>query len=377
MGYSDPSKCDNTSFPVPMARYPISLVSTTQFSYLPRALVEALVEKFPDAYYNRTSGLWQMPCYHRYHSATIDFGFEDTLIHIPLRAFVLEFMEVCYLGAIEVGENAPAVLGGNFLGSTYLVFDQDQKSLYMAQFQDCGSNITLHVDNEFSPEFHVDTQTDIDAIHAHSEHNPPLNKDYPVDDKINNYEPATHLEILISLLAEHLRKPQRQQHRHLAPLLRHVIANPAHHNSNIVLVACAHNIHMGALPAEQQHLRSERCPTNNLLIPLLFRHPSTHHDNDNANSNTDGDAALAQLDHHHHHVRRGGGAHDHGHRGERDHDGLRAAADGLGLGLGHGHAADLRERLSLNDDDDARRRCCVANTIAPSRGGCLSFGFLC
>ncbi|KAI5925953.1 aspartic peptidase domain-containing protein [Camillea tinctor] len=141
MGYSNPAKCDNTSFPLPIARYPISLVSTTPVSYLPRELLKALVNKFPEASFNRTSGQWEVSCHHRSHLATIDFGFEDTLIHVPLRSFILEFKGVCFLGVTETGKNNPALLGSNFLGSAYIVFDQDQKSLYMAQFQDCGSNI--------------------------------------------------------------------------------------------------------------------------------------------------------------------------------------------------------------------------------------------
>lgn len=98
---------------------------TTTLSYLPEEYMSALTSLFPDGEYNHTEQIYSVPCSHRAHDATIDFYFDDVEISVPMRDFILEVQDTCYLGAVENRVQsgvADAVLGVSFLRGAYSKF---------------------------------------------------------------------------------------------------------------------------------------------------------------------------------------------------------------------------------------------------------------
>lgn len=117
LGMIDPSNCIVSSIPQP-SRHAIFDYSTIA-SYLPWAYMETLIGFFPEVTYNFTDGVYQVPCYHRFHDASIGFYFDTLLIRVPLRDFILQVNGICYLGAVQNAEEDEAILGQNFLRGAY------------------------------------------------------------------------------------------------------------------------------------------------------------------------------------------------------------------------------------------------------------------
>lgn len=81
--------------------------------------METLIGFFPEVTYNYTDGVYQVPCYHRFHDASIGFYFDTLLIRVPFRDFILQVDGICYLGAVQNVEDDEAILGQNFLRGAY------------------------------------------------------------------------------------------------------------------------------------------------------------------------------------------------------------------------------------------------------------------
>ncbi|KAJ2983039.1 hypothetical protein NUW58_g6321 [Xylaria curta] len=129
IGFFDPSSCISVDASQTSSRAFFDF--TTIVSYLPWEYMETLNGFFPDVTYNFTEGVYQVPCYHRSHEASIDFYFDALVISVPLRDFVLEVDELCYLGAVANVEDE-AILGQSFLRGAYTAFDLDEEIIYMA-----------------------------------------------------------------------------------------------------------------------------------------------------------------------------------------------------------------------------------------------------
>ncbi|KAI0440400.1 acid protease [Xylaria telfairii] len=138
LGLFDPSNCvfEDVYEPARRAFFDYSTI----ISYLPSGYIEALTEFFPDATYNYTEGVYQLPCYYRSHEASVDFYFDTLTISVPLRDFILEVHDICYLGAVANTEDE-AVLGQSFLRAAYTAFDLDDEAIYMAQYENCGDQL--------------------------------------------------------------------------------------------------------------------------------------------------------------------------------------------------------------------------------------------
>ncbi|KAI1745780.1 acid protease [Xylaria scruposa] len=113
---------------------------TTIVSHLPSVYIKTLSEFFPDATFNYTEGVYQVPCYYRSHEASVDFYFDTHTISVPLRDFILEVDDICYLGAVENTEDE-VILGQSFLRAAYTAFDLDDEAIYMAQYENCGDEL--------------------------------------------------------------------------------------------------------------------------------------------------------------------------------------------------------------------------------------------
>ncbi len=91
----------------------VFLDSGGTLSGLPTALFNAIAADFPSATFQASSGLYIVNCAVANQPGTIDFGFGNTVIHVPYREFIWfepGGTNVCALGMIA-NDKAP-VLGG-------------------------------------------------------------------------------------------------------------------------------------------------------------------------------------------------------------------------------------------------------------------------
>ncbi|KAI2642345.1 acid protease [Xylaria nigripes] len=139
IGLSDPRNCRLLEVTLPQTRAFFDF--GTVLSYLPRAFLDDVSDFFPDSLYNSTEGVYEVPCYHRTQDASIDFYFDGVAISVPMRDFILEMNETCYLGVTENQSNDEIILGQSFLKGAYTAFDADNETIYMAQYENCGNLI--------------------------------------------------------------------------------------------------------------------------------------------------------------------------------------------------------------------------------------------
>lgn len=81
--------------------------------------MDSLTGFFPDAFYNGGQGVYQVPCYHRFQDASIDFYFDTLVIRVPFRDFILRVDDICYLGAVQSADEHEVILGQTFLRGAY------------------------------------------------------------------------------------------------------------------------------------------------------------------------------------------------------------------------------------------------------------------
>ncbi|PVH86199.1 acid protease [Cadophora sp. DSE1049] len=118
----------------------VFLDSGGTLSMLPSSIVRPLAAAFPGAQ-NVGSGQYTVPCSAMNQTGFVDFGFGEKVIRVPWKEFVW-FVEpgLCALGLMEGGEGTN-ILGDTFLRAAFVVYDQDNLNLHLAESADCGSNL--------------------------------------------------------------------------------------------------------------------------------------------------------------------------------------------------------------------------------------------
>ncbi|KAG4434495.1 hypothetical protein IFR05_010038 [Cadophora sp. M221] len=118
----------------------VFLDSGGTLSMLPASIVRPLAAAFPGAQ-NVGSGQYTVPCSAMNQTGFVDFGFGEKIIRVPWKEFVW-FVEpgLCALGLMEGGEGTN-ILGDTFLRAAFVVYDQDNQNLHLAESADCGSNL--------------------------------------------------------------------------------------------------------------------------------------------------------------------------------------------------------------------------------------------
>ncbi|KAK4194960.1 aspartic peptidase domain-containing protein [Triangularia verruculosa] len=119
---------------------PALLNTSSTWSYLPQHLFNSLENNF-----NATlseDGSLEVPCSMVEQPGTVDFTFGDLTIRVPYSEFISQLEPgYCALGVLpRKGSYDRAVLGDSFLRSAYIVFDQTNQHLYMANYRDCSTN---------------------------------------------------------------------------------------------------------------------------------------------------------------------------------------------------------------------------------------------
>ncbi|TLD11147.1 hypothetical protein PgNI_05482 [Pyricularia grisea] len=108
---------------------------------LPQALFKGIGDAFPNATLDSRSGFYQVDCEKATSvNGTIDFGFGDKVIRVGYADFIWRpARNVCYLGVRALAsQRGEPILGASFLRAAYVVYDQDNRNLHLAQAANCG-----------------------------------------------------------------------------------------------------------------------------------------------------------------------------------------------------------------------------------------------
>ncbi|KAM3075640.1 hypothetical protein ACMFMG_007774 [Clarireedia jacksonii] len=114
--------------------------SGSTLSYFPPSLINAILAYFP-GYVAKGGGLYTVPCSFKTGNATMNFGFNGQIIRIPLAQFIWFNGATCYGPVANPSEKRDAILGDTFMRGAYVVFDQDNANVHIAQAANCGTNI--------------------------------------------------------------------------------------------------------------------------------------------------------------------------------------------------------------------------------------------
>jgi hypothetical protein len=88
-------------------------------------------------------GFYSLDCSIVNEAGTVDFTFDGVTIKVPYKEIVREFGgsdRTCYLGITPSDDYA--LLGDTFLRSAYVVFDLESDTVFMAQYENCGSDVS-------------------------------------------------------------------------------------------------------------------------------------------------------------------------------------------------------------------------------------------
>lgn len=108
---------------------------------LPTAIVAAMAADI-GAEQDPQSGLLEVDCSAATSTNKLAFAFNGVTINVPMDQFVLQSGNTCVLGVmpLQEGSGITALLGDTFLRNAYVVFDQTNMKISMAQYVSCGTD---------------------------------------------------------------------------------------------------------------------------------------------------------------------------------------------------------------------------------------------
>ncbi|KAF4119801.1 Eukaryotic aspartyl protease [Geosmithia morbida] len=123
--------------------FPIFLDTGSTMTLLPTDVADAMAADLGSEG-SDTSGFYPVDCAILDSDGYLDFEFDGLTVRVPLAEMVRSFNsgadQTCYLG-FSPSDNF-ALLGDSFLRSAYVVFDLDSDSVFMAQYDNCGSDVS-------------------------------------------------------------------------------------------------------------------------------------------------------------------------------------------------------------------------------------------
>ncbi|AEO68451.1 uncharacterized protein THITE_2022936, partial [Thermothielavioides terrestris NRRL 8126] len=137
VGITTPDGVSHTSS---IAPNPVLLDSGTTTITLPAAVVVAVSQLFSGAQYDPGSRTFLVDCANAGAPGTVDFTFGGKVIRVPYSELIWKGGDQCYLLIAVDNQNFP-ILGTPFLRSAYVVYDQDNNNIHLAQAANCGSNV--------------------------------------------------------------------------------------------------------------------------------------------------------------------------------------------------------------------------------------------
>jgi hypothetical protein len=119
---------------------PVFLDSGGTLSRLPATIFQAIGDSFPASQYDPESGFYIVDCKVADEAGSVDFIFGSKKIRVPYADFIWEVQSgVCVVGVLPTDEEP--VFGDSFLRAAYVVYDQDNRNLHLAQAANCGEQI--------------------------------------------------------------------------------------------------------------------------------------------------------------------------------------------------------------------------------------------
>lgn len=86
-------------------------------------------------------GYYQVPCSLKNVGGSVDFGFGNKVVRIPLKDFIVDLgsdSSMCFVGLVLTTDQQ--ILGDTVLRAGYFVFDWDNQQVHVAQAANCGDN---------------------------------------------------------------------------------------------------------------------------------------------------------------------------------------------------------------------------------------------
>ncbi len=118
---------------------PVFLDSGTTITSLPTPIYLAFTAFFPGGYRDPQTDDYIVPCTLKELAGSIDFYFGTKTIRVSLNDFIWETQGICVLGVVP--EDTEPTLGDTFLRAAYVVCDQDNRNIHLAQAAECGTNL--------------------------------------------------------------------------------------------------------------------------------------------------------------------------------------------------------------------------------------------
>lgn len=135
IGLTFPDGTSDTSGAISVPVFPDS---GGTLSRLPTPIFQAFGESFPTAQFDPESGFYIVDCKVANSAGSVDFYFGTKQIAVPYADFIWQPTKGdCVLGVLPDDEEP--VLGDSFLRAAYVVHDQDNRALHIAQAAECGA----------------------------------------------------------------------------------------------------------------------------------------------------------------------------------------------------------------------------------------------
>ncbi|KAE9365318.1 acid protease [Stipitochalara longipes BDJ] len=139
----------DTRYPPFNAPVTVFLDSASSISYLPPQLVQPLVDATNAQLYSNSNNIYHVDCYLWDElvgnwDGSVEFGFGNLTINVPVKQLLIpDSGGSCTLAIGRTNDplDIPYVLGETFLRSAFVVFDQDNQNIHLAQGANCGTNL--------------------------------------------------------------------------------------------------------------------------------------------------------------------------------------------------------------------------------------------
>ncbi|KAL6878962.1 aspartic peptidase domain-containing protein [Trichoderma novae-zelandiae] len=120
---------------------PVLLDSGYTVSTLPGPLMDKILEAFPSAHLESSSGDYIVDCDVIDTPGRVNFKFGNVVVDVEYKDFIWQQPDlgICKLG-VSQDDNFP-VLGDTFLRAAYVVFDWDNQDIHIAANEDCGTQL--------------------------------------------------------------------------------------------------------------------------------------------------------------------------------------------------------------------------------------------
>lgn len=134
-------RVDGTNHVVTTQSQSVFLDTGATLSYLPPDVVTEIANGF-DTEYDAESDLYFVDCGVTEQDKSVNFEFGETTIQVPYKDFIWQIYdsEYCALG-LRAAPDLMYILGDSFLRGVYAVMDMDNRNIWIANNEDCGTHL--------------------------------------------------------------------------------------------------------------------------------------------------------------------------------------------------------------------------------------------